>query len=646
MDEVIVLSPSDESEEDSYTWRRRRRPQSPAPDVIDLTDNGGVFAYMSSSDEDIIDLTGLEEDASNGFLQNIELDSQCNISSLSEHSGSDPGREEVYSSSMNKSCNREVLDSDESSSCSIMCSSKSMRSCLPGDGLHEHTDADLPSTSSMNHINVNSSPLQESAETNIQIHQVKSSTFAQFAAMLEDAEEASESKSDVVNKSLLYNEEASESESDLENKSLLYNEASESESDLENKSLLYNEKDSASKSDVVNKSLVYKLRYFKKPPVTHLFPHTTSQPAPVPLTRMNLINSTIEESFHPGTLYFLSEFVSATHYPPTDIISHVIKSVLLGAEEQTIRHEAYVILMKVQRLHPATSESVAWQWNLLSEVMTSKQEYQTVELFLQYVVQTLDDDFHLCLQRRALHKSLCKLMLSCDKSFCNVKQVIHWLIDVVKQIPETAQEDSFSECNLQRTVFLLQRMLSIAVDVDGSPTMNSNKMADYIFPYVMVLKTRQQRELFFSSTGNVLLRAKILERIFHHSCTIPPAPELSLSFGEILYFISNSTVQLENQGPEWQKWDEILHHLTVLCLSLQTIITDHLRTPVIDRTDEILKRPQSLLDLSGGITESEVDSSLTLFKQRTSLEAEPSAALLNRLFLLRSLLFTAVKRFS
>ncbi|KAM4036515.1 SUMO-interacting motif-containing protein 1 [Anomaloglossus baeobatrachus] len=594
MDEVIVISLSDESEDDSHTWarrRRRRRTRSPTQDVIDLTDHGEGFAYVTSSDENIIDLTGHEEDVSLSFQSNMKSDSQCNIRDLSEGGGSSPGRESVFSSSVNESCRSKDVDfDDESNACSSTCSSESMRSCPPDDGFLECMDEDLSSTSKMNHINLNSSPLQDSLETSTQVQKVTSSTPAQIPAVVED------------------------------------------------------EETSGSDCDLVNKSLLYKLRYFKKPPVTHLMSHMNSQRAPMPLSRMNLVNSTKDESFHPGTLYFLAEFVTANHYPPRDLISHVINSVLLGAEEQTIRHEAYAILMKVQRLHPATVESVAWQWNLLSEVM-SNQEFQSGQLFLQYVVQTLDDDFHLCLQRRALHKSLCKFMLSCDKCFSNVKQVIYWLIDVVKQIPETDQ-DSFSQCNLQRTVFLLQRMLSIAVDVDGSPTMNSNKMADYIFPYVMVLNTRQHRELFINSTGNVLLRAKILELIFHHSCKSPPPPELSLCFRKILYFISNTTMQLENQGPEWQKWDEILHYLTVLCLSLQTIITEHLRTPVIDRPDEILKRRLSRLCLTEGISESEVDRSLSFFRQRTSLEVEPPDALLNRLFLLRSLLYSAVKRYS
>lgn len=607
MDDVIVISHSDESEEDKQICRKSRRRKrkrplsaSPTQDIIDLTCNSDVLAYVTSSD-DVIDLTSLEEDASHETFQQLI---KCNIGSLSD-GGSDPESEGTISSPMkDESCSSKDLEFDiESSECSFRSANSSICSIESTTDLRQPDEADLPSKSNLKHHSVNSSNLQAShnqddrsvhSDIGTQVQHITSSTPIVSPAMQKDTEDTL-----------------------------------------------------CSPAIVINKSLLYKFRHFRKPPVSHLLPPTlrwdqNSQPAPMPLSRMNIVNNTKDESFHQGTLYFLSEFVSASHYPPKDAVSHVINSVLLGAEEQTTRHDAYMMLMKIQRLHPAASESVAWEWKLLSDVM-SKQEHQTRHLFLQYVVQTLHDDFHLCLQRRNLHKCLCKSMLSCNQSFCNVKQVIHWLIDAVKQIPETRQE-SVSQCNLERAVCLLQRMISIAVEVDNTPTMNSNKIADYIFPYVTVLKTRQQRELFFKSTENILLRAKILELIFHHNCESPPPQQLSLCFGEILYFINKSTLQLENQGPDWQRWDEMLHHIITFCLSLQTIKTDRLRTPVIDRLDEMVKRPQSLLFFSEDITKSEVDTSLALFKQRTSPGAEPPAALLNRLLLLQSLLYTAVKK--
>ncbi|XP_069827537.1 SUMO-interacting motif-containing protein 1 isoform X2 [Dendropsophus ebraccatus] len=578
-------------------------------DIIDLTGSSDVFACVTSSDDNVIDLTGHEEDLSHGtFREQMKSESKYSLSSLSEDRGSDRESDVTFNSTTNDSCYNKDLDFDDRSSSFIdEINSISSAGCVTSpfhtlDHLSGSSDVDVPSKGNIKHPYVKPLCLQAidkpdsegaPSEVGTQVQHITSSTQS-LLTMQKTPEETL-----------------------------------------------------CSQSTAVNKALLYKLRHFKKLPVSHLLPHTLShvknlQAAPMPLKRMNLVNNTKDENFHQGTLYFLSEFVSASHFPPKDLISYVIKSILLGAEEQTIRNDAYMILMKVQRLHPATSDSVAWDWNLLSEVM-SKQDNQTCNLFLQYVVQTLDDDFHLCLQRRSLHKCLCKLMLSCDKSFFNVKQVIHWLIDAVKQIPEAGQ-DSISHCNQQRAIFLLQRMLSIAVEVDNSPTMNSNKIADYIFPYVTILKTRQQREMFFTSTENILLRGKILDVIFNHSCGSPPPHGLSLCFGKILYFISNSTLQLENQGPPLQRWDEMLHHIITLCLSLQTIIEDHLRTPVIDRLDEIIKRPWCRLYLSEDITESEVDISLTCFQKRTSPGAEPPPSLLNRLFLVRSLLHTAVKR--
>ncbi|XP_077323935.1 SUMO-interacting motif-containing protein 1-like isoform X1 [Lithobates pipiens] len=398
----------------------------------------------------------------------------------------------------------------------------------------------------------------------------------------------------------------------------------------------------------INKALLYKLRCFKKPPVSHFF-HGLEKTEknkllkPIPETRMSIVNHTREESIHQGTLHFLSEFVTAEHYPPKDTVMYVIQSILLGEEEQAIKHEAYMILMKMQKLHPASVNTVAWDWSLLSGVMERK-ETHTCYLFLQYVVQTLDDDYQIHLHRRSFHKSLCKAMLSCDKA--NIKNVIAWLIHAVENACDIAvnrELDAPSECE-QRVVFLLQRMLTIAVEVDDLPVTNSNRIADLLFPYVIVLKTRQQRELFFSSTENHLLRAKILELIFLNSCESMPPQDLPLSLCKILHFIGNSTLLLENQGPEWQRWDEILHHIVLLFLSLQRITTDRLRTPITDRADEIIRRPQMKLHFYESATAADVEQCLSQFLERATLGSDAPTALYNRFNMLKSLLLTTVKR--
>ncbi|MEE6527016.1 hypothetical protein FKM82_028038 [Ascaphus truei] len=87
---------------------------------------------------------------------------------------------------------------------------------------------------------------------------------------------------------------------------------------------------------------------------------------------MNIVISTVEERFPQGTLHFLTEFVSPHHYPPTNILCHVIRSILLDGEEQGVMTDAYTLLMKVQELHPATMSTVPWDWSLLTTVMQKK----------------------------------------------------------------------------------------------------------------------------------------------------------------------------------------------------------------------------------------------------------------------------------
>ncbi|XP_053318950.1 SUMO-interacting motif-containing protein 1 [Spea bombifrons] len=395
-----------------------------------------------------------------------------------------------------------------------------------------------------------------------------------------------------------------------------------------------------------NKAWLYKLRYFKKPPVHHLFFQQLRQEQegrkPIPLRRMNIVYSTKEENFPQGTLHLLTQFVSSYYYPPKDILCHVIRSVLLGKEELSIKNEAYKLLMKVQELHPADLKMVAWDWSLLTEAV-EKKEHPAYLLFLQYVVQTLHDDFHIGLRHRSLQKCLAKSMLSCDKSLNNIKDVISWLMEVVMNSDgcSKAEYNSALDCESQRVISLFQHMLYIAVEVDNSPACSSIKIAGYVFPSVISMNTRHQREMFFSSIESPMLKAKILEELFLHSCQ--KNVTLPLSLAKILFFIEHSTLFLEQQGPgtEWDRWDEMMHHICLLFLSYQRILLDNLLTPVTDRIDQMQKTKQHFqLD---DITEDDVETHLDHLKMRISHGAAIPSAIHARLHMLKVLLTSAFR---
>ncbi|XP_027265668.1 SUMO-interacting motif-containing protein 1 isoform X5 [Cricetulus griseus] len=431
---------------------------------------------------------------------------------------------------------------------------------------------------------------------------------------------------------------------------------------------------------VYNRPCLHRLKYFLRPPVHHLFFQTLipdkdtreskgQKLEPIPHRRLRMVTNTIEENFPLGTVQFLMDFVSPQHYPPREIVAHIIQKILLsGSETVDVLKEAYMLLMKIQQLHPANAKTVEWDWKLLTYVM--EEEGQTLPgrvLFLRYVVQTLEDDFQQILrrQRQHLQQSIANTVLSCDKQPHNVRDVIKWLVKAVTENELTQPQDGTQtssgtgvmkaasdhlspQPNLTRNtnqlvVCQLQRMLSIAVEVDRTPTCSSNKIAEMMFGFVLDIPERSQREMFFTTMESHLLRCKVLEIIFLHSCETPT--RLPLSLAQALYFLNNSTSLLKCQSDksQWQTWDELVEHLQFLLSSYQHVLREHLRSSVIDRKDLIIKRIKPKPQQGDDITVVDVEKQIEAFRSRlTHILGEPLVPQLqDKVHLLKLLLFYA-----
>lgn len=68
----------------------------------------------------------------------------------------------------------------------------------------------------------------------------------------------------------------------------------------------------------------------------------------IPSRKMSMVHTTMEENFLEGTLHFLSDFVSGQHCPPKEIISHLIRHILLNPHQGEILKDTYMLLMKIQ----------------------------------------------------------------------------------------------------------------------------------------------------------------------------------------------------------------------------------------------------------------------------------------------------------
>ncbi|NWH61079.1 SIMC1 protein, partial [Geococcyx californianus] len=167
----------------------------------------------------------------------------------------------------------------------------------------------------------------------------------------------------------------------------------------------------------------------------------------------------------------------------------------------------------------------------------------------------------------------------------------------------------------------LQRMLSIAVEVDKSPNCSTCKIADVIFPFILNIPLRKQREAFLNTMECQLLRCKLLDLLFQHSCDVPTT--LPLSLAKILYFLRHSSVLLpyQNETATWQRWDEMLQYLSLLLMSYQNVILafplpEHLRSSLNDRMDLIILKVKPKLQDNDDISHMDIELKMEEFISR------------------------------
>uniref|UniRef100_H3B403 SUMO interacting motifs containing 1 n=1 Tax=Latimeria chalumnae TaxID=7897 RepID=H3B403_LATCH len=410
----------------------------------------------------------------------------------------------------------------------------------------------------------------------------------------------------------------------------------------------------------LDKTQIQRLLYFRTKPVHHLFfkrrrckeksrpvHQLELGPKLISQRRQTMINSTIEENFPQGTLQFLTDFVSAQHYPPKEMMSHVIRKILLSSEAPSIITEAYTLLMKVQHnveglLHPASASTLPWNWELLASNMAEKKLSPRL-LFLQYVVQTLEDDFKLKLKSRSLHNSIAKKVLSCDTTFTNVKHVITWLIEAI-EISDNRKLQLKTTCSysIQYSIGLLQKMLALAVEVDRSPTCSSIKIAEVMLQEVLNITSRHQREILLASVESDLLRCKLLEDLFSYSSEKPQS--MTMSLGKILHFLKYSKILFETEvkgkKDKWLNWDEMLDLLCSLLQSYQEVNNGHLRHCVTERMKHILGETPPLITQDDKITAAEIKADTEFFYKKVShdLGGTVNPLLETKINLLKSLL--------
>ncbi|KAL0974021.1 hypothetical protein UPYG_G00214360, partial [Umbra pygmaea] len=311
---------------------------------------------------------------------------------------------------------------------------------------------------------------------------------------------------------------------------------------------------------------------------------------------LSLVNSTKEESYTEGTLQLLSDLLQPRFYPPVDITKHLLRDILLDPLcSDVLCLQAYSLLMRTQRHKHTDINTVPWDWELLTSVMakelsnSKRLSWEVVRMLLHYVVQTMEDDFRVKLSIRNLHNSITKATVSCSLRFNQVRDVIIWLFAAI--VRSTGDNGNVSpdlkmktHKELRKIVILLQKMISLALEVDLSPALNSSKLSGELFHMVTsTLPLREHRLLLLQTLESQLLRCKLTEHLLHDAS--PKKTPLPMSLSLLLHFLQNATLTPDpTEGAQsWKKWEELVQLLWMLLLSYEEVTNGHLRFSVSER---------------------------------------------------------------
>lgn len=289
---------------------------------------------------------------------------------------------------------------------------------------------------------------------------------------------------------------------------------------------------------------------------------------------LSLVYSTIDESYQEGTQQLLSDLLQPGYYPPKDITSHLLWGIMLNPQSpHHICVHAFDLLMRAQRYHIADKWSAPWDWEMLVRVMENQEHRpEIVCMLLEYVVQTLEDDFRTKQTTSTVYQSLAKAMLSFDHQFSHIRDVCKWLFFAIVKSTDYEMGGEYT-----RIVAIFQRMLSLALEVDCSPAICSAKLSQELFHMLVSSVTlRSQRMLLLESLQSKLLRCKLLEHLLDYSCPVKTSVPMSISL--LLHFLKNCTLSPDpKDGAEkWRRWEELVSLLWMLLLSYNHAMNGYL----------------------------------------------------------------------
>ncbi|XP_071947723.1 SUMO-interacting motif-containing protein 1-like isoform X2 [Antedon mediterranea] len=238
----------------------------------------------------------------------------------------------------------------------------------------------------------------------------------------------------------------------------------------------------------------------------------------------NIIEGHQEEEVHSEAITYIHDFTTTDIYPEKQCLKYLLDTlVAVGSRDLTC--QTYKTLKHIQNHHKLTRKDFSEDWNQIMDILKPLETecnilfYRNRLLYLDLLTSVLEEDLNKHKLRNTTAQSfLCK-MLSPDHEMANLASLSLCLLSVLQRTFDNSS-DMFLEEGIQRSLLLLQKILTLSVEVSKSRPEGAMKIAEHLlYPFRNLSKVEHRSQLLETMQSN-LLRIKLIELWLENCCVV------------------------------------------------------------------------------------------------------------------------------
>lgn len=262
-------------------------------------------------------------------------------------------------------------------------------------------------------------------------------------------------------------------------------------------------------------------------------------------SQMNSIEALQEEGFNESILNLVLGYMSTRRAPPPQLVFYILNKILLNGKKQSVTTLAYLTLKRIQVLHPSSADmhNCGLDWDFMTTVVEqmelsgcrcepesiknssdSCQASQNASLAFAFILQVLEKECERKLLSTCMRKCLAYRLLSLNKAFRNVRNVLQWIKEAVDHHSNACSHNSglrsscptstvivSSSSNLPCPLSLLQHLLQLVMIVNEQPRDCASQIADELVSCYLALRSLEQKTLLLQTLESHLVRSETLD---------------------------------------------------------------------------------------------------------------------------------------